>query len=283
MDNQQELRFDTGLLIYVPAYNCSDHIISVLDEIPADILAISEILIVDNRSTDDTVDKIQRARSDNRWDTAVHLIQPPENLGYAGSQKLAYSIALRSDKVKRVIMLHGDGQYPPELLENFMPLTDSDYGVVYGYRDKYEYPDLEETPGGAYRVIKILSAIESYVTGHPRKEWHSGFVMYSREFLLRVDLDELTDTYHIDGHLHFMAGELDEPVKAIPIWKRYKGYAPLTGWKRIRYLFDVLKLLIQFKLRRSFKSNFNSELELSRYLVLRSPTTVSTNTESTDN
>ncbi len=269
MDNQQDLRFDTDLLIYVPAYNCSDYIISVLDEIPTDILAISEILIVDNHSTDDTVDKIQRARCENRWDAPVHLIQPPENLGYAGSQKLAYSIALLSTRVKRVIMLHGDGQYPPELLGNFMPFTDSEYGVVYGYRDKSEYPDLEETPTGAYRVIKILSAIESYVTGHPRKEWHSGFVMYSREFLLRVNLDGLTDTYHIDGHLHFVAGELDEHGKAIPSWKRYKGYAPLTRMKRVRYLFDVLKLLVAFRMRRRFNSSYKSELELSRYSIIK--------------
>jgi glycosyltransferase involved in cell wall biosynthesis len=268
MGSQTRLNFERDLLVYIPAYNCADHIISVLDEIPANFWNIAEVLIVDNRSTDDTVKTIQQMLAQNRWPGMVHLVQPSQNLGYAGSQKLAYSIALRSEGVKHVIMLHGDGQYPPELINDFLPFIESDYGIVYGYRDKSEYPDLEETPAGAYRVIKVLSAIESYVTGHRRKEWHSGFVMYSHEFLSRVDLDQLTDTYHIDGHMHFVAGELDEPVMAIPIWKRYKGYAPLTGLKRIRYLIDVLRLLVAFRRRRAFRSSFRAELEIERYSIL---------------
>ena len=264
----QEITFSRGLLIYIPAFNCAENIVTVVDEIPAGVLQHAEILIVDNCSTDDTVERIQQARDENRWSAPVHLIQPETNLGYSGSQKLAYSIALKSPGVKRVIMLHGDGQYPSELVDGFMPYIDSDYGVVYGYRDKSVYPDREETPAGTYRVIKMLSALESFVTGHYRKEWHTGFVMYSREFLSRVDLDGLTDTYHIDGHLQFVAGELGEQVKPIPIWKRYNGYAPLTGLKRVSYIFHVLRLMVVFRIQRSRKIDPGVASEVRQFSIL---------------
>ena len=268
VENNQEITFSRGLLIYIPAYNCAEYIVAVVDEIPDDVLRLAEILIVDNCSTDDTVERIQQARDENRWSVPVHLIQPATNLGYSGSQKLAYSIALNSPSVRRVVMLHGDGQYPPELLSAFVPYIDSEYGVVYGYRDKSVYPDKEETPSGTYRVIKLLSALESFVTGHSRKEWHTGFVMYSQEFLSRVDLYGLTDTYHIDGHLQFVAGELGERVKPVPIWKRYKGYAPLTGLKRLNYIYHVLRLLVVFRMQKSRKITPGNTSEIRRFSVL---------------
>jgi glycosyltransferase involved in cell wall biosynthesis len=267
-ENNLKIAFSRGLLIYIPAYNCADYIVSVVDDIPADILQLAEILIVDNCSTDDTVARVQKARDENRWSAPVHLIQPETNLGYSGSQKLAYSIALKSTSVKRVVMLHGDGQYPPELLSEFLPYVESDYGVVYGYRDKSLYPVKEETPVMTYRVIKVLSAIESFVTGHHRKEWHTGFVMYSREFLLKVDLDGLTDTYHIDGHLQFVAGELEEQVKPIPIWKRYKGYAPLAGLKRFSYIFHVLRLSVLFRIQKLKKFDTVVTSEVRQFSIL---------------
>jgi glycosyltransferase involved in cell wall biosynthesis len=254
-ENNQKITLSRELLIYIPAYNCAKYIAGVLDEIPDELLQLAEVVIIDNRSTDDTVERIKQAMSAKSWAAPVHLVQPPENLGYSGSQKLAYSIVLDSPCVKRVIMLHGDGQYPPELLEEFLPYLGSEYGIAYGFRDKSSYPTKEETPAGTYRIIKMLSALESFATGHGRKEWHSGFVMYSRDFLSRVKLHQLTDTYHFDGHMQFVSGELGEKVKAIPIWKRYKNYEQLKGLNRLTYIFHVLRLMVLFRIMGSGQSD----------------------------
>ena len=268
IENDLEISLSNRLLIYIPAYNCARYIVSVLDEIPANFWDIADILIIDNCSTDGTVENIQKARLENRWPKSVNLIQPEKNLGYSGSQKLAYSIALKSPMTERVIMLHGDGQYPPELLNKFSPYLDSDFGLVCGYRDKSEYPQKEETPAGTYRVIKTLSAIESLVTGHSRKEWHTGFVMYSREFLELVDFDGLTDTYHIDGHLQFVSGELGIQVKEIPIWKRYKDYEQLKGINRLTYIFHVLRLMVQFRLQGKNATKTSGDPSVQRFSII---------------
>lgn len=245
------LAFSRKVLVYLPAYNCGRVIISVLDEIPASIWEIADFLVVDNCSTDNTADLLLQANAEQRFPRHVHVVRPPRNLGYSGSQKLAYKLALASPSVERVIMLHGDGQYSPLLLNDYLPLIDSDYGVVYGYRDKRVYRSRDETPLVAYFIIKLMSALESIVTGYRRKEWHGGFVMYSRRFLERVAIDNLTSTPHIDGHLLFTAGVLDEKVLGIPIWKRYKNYPGFGGLARVKYMFDVFRLLIVFRLQKS--------------------------------
>ena len=278
-DNNQKITLSHKLLIYIPAYNCAQYIVSVLDEIPEKFWDIADILIIDNCSTDKTVENIQKARAENRWPAPVHLIQPEQNLGYSGSQKLAYSIMLQSPTVKQVIMLHGDGQYPPELLEDFVPYFDSNYGVVYGYRDKSVHADKEETPAGTYRVIKLLSALESFVTGHSRKEWHSGFVMYSRKFLSRVNFGQVTDTYHIDGQLQFVSGELGEQVKAIPIWKRYKEYEQLKGLNRLTYVLHVLRLSLVFRLQKSRHHAVPGSSPIGQYSTLPSQIRATNNSD----
>tara|TARA_B100000686_G_C16276502_1_gene706614 strand:- start:138 stop:668 length:531 start_codon:yes stop_codon:yes gene_type:complete len=167
-------------------------------------------------------------------------------------------------------MLHGDGQYSPDLLNLFLPYTRSEYGVVYGFRDKSSYPEKEETPLFTYWVIKLLSLIESLVTGHKRKEWHNGFVMYSRGFLSKVNLRTLTGTYHIDGHIQFISGELNEPVLAVPIWKRYKN-SKGPGFNRITYIFHVLSMMIRFRVWGSGQTDDSSSFLMSEYSYFPTP------------
>ena len=143
-DTKHPITLNRKLLIYIPAFNCVDYIVGLVDEIPEIFWRTADILVIDNCSTDGTVERLQRARAENRWPASIHLIHPEKTLGYSGSQKLAYQIALDSPNIQNVIMLHGDGQYPPELMKQFLPYLESEYGVVYGFRDKTSYPEKEE-------------------------------------------------------------------------------------------------------------------------------------------
>ena len=254
-DTKQSITLSRQLLIYIPAFNCADYIVGGLDEIPEILWGIADILVIDNCSTDRTVEQLQQARAEKRWPGRIHLVQPKSNLGYSGSQKLAYRIALDSPNIQNVIMLHGDGQYPPELLNKFVPFVGSEYGLVYGFRDKSSYPEKEETPLLTYWTIKFLGSIES-------------FVMYSREFLSNINFSVLTDTYHIDGHIQFIAGELKEKIIAVPIWKRYKNYEQLKGLNRLTYIFHVLGLMVKFRVLGSGQSNAEYHSKTYEYSIL---------------
>ena len=76
------------LLIYIPAFNCVDYIVGLVDEIPEIFWRTADILVIDNCSTDGTVERLQRARAEKRWPASIHLIQPENNLGYSGHEKV---------------------------------------------------------------------------------------------------------------------------------------------------------------------------------------------------
>lgn len=238
---------DRDLLIYIPCYNCADTVVGVVNAIPSAVADRARLLVVDNCSTDSTADRLLAARQAGEVKYPFFVVRPAQNLGYAGSQKLAYGLAIRQPKVRWVIMLHGDGQYPSELLSGYLAHLDTDCALVQGYRSKRAYPTQEETPWTTLFTIRTLGYLETLVTGVRAKEWHSGFVMYSTDFLRAIDLEALIDTPHIDGHLLFASQSLGFKRAAIPIYKRYRGLKAFSGPEAVRYALSVLYLAYGFR------------------------------------
>lgn len=207
-----------------------------------------ECLVIDNQSSDGTSDAVLAEIRSGGPGFPVHVIRPRANLGYAGSQKLAYALACASPAVRNVIMLHGDGQYPPELLRLYEPYLETDFAIVSGYRSKKAFPQQEETPWGTYAVIKTLNLIESLVTLQWRREWHSGFVMYSTDFLRKVPLRRLSTSCHINGEMLMLAGVRKSRTASVPIYKRYKGHEAFAGAARFRYVLRVFGLMWKYRL-----------------------------------
>jgi glycosyltransferase involved in cell wall biosynthesis len=226
--------------------------LGLLESIPCGHFDDFSILIVDNLSADNTADLCRQWAVANKA-VEVKILRPKKNLGYSGSQKLAYNYILNEMPwVDKVFMLHGDGQYPAALLgELYSAFSDDDVAVVYGYRSKTKYPLMEETPKSTYFVIKMLGFLESIITGVSRKEWHSGFVAYKTSFLALINFEMVTETPHIDGHLSYLAGILNVKVVPVGIYKKYKNLTAFDGAERIRYVINVLKLMFHFRFKNS--------------------------------
>jgi len=245
MVNTVELQKE--ILVYLPCYNCEAKIVSTLQSIPREFHDKIECLVVDNCSTDGTVAAVLKARQARAFPFPVHVVRNHENVGYAGSQKVGLSIAAQSATVRKIIILHGDGQYDPAMMREFLPYIDQDHAIVNGFRSKEAHPDKEETPWLTYVIIKSLSALESFVLGIPAREWHSGFVMYQNDFIRKIPLQRLSPYMHVDGEFLMCAGILNEKIRSVPIYKRYKGFHMFGGLARIKYIFYVFKLMARFK------------------------------------
>lgn len=248
---RSSLGFTKKILIYIPCYNCGENLKKTVQRIPNDLLREIDILVVDNCSKDNSVSQLVDFLENQQTGYSAWIVRPDENLGYAGSQKLAYHLATKHAAIEWVLMLHGDGQYPAELVPTFLGKRDKEYASVYGYRSKSHFPEEEETPFSTNFIIKALSTIESFITGYRRKEWHSGFVMYNVGFLRQLNLNNLTTTPHIDGELMFLAGALKNQALGIPIYKRYKSLTAFEGWGRIKYVFQVIGLMFLFRARKT--------------------------------
>jgi glycosyltransferase involved in cell wall biosynthesis len=242
------LRFEKEIIIYIPTYNCEKHIVDVISTIPLDLYHLIELLIIDNCSTDGTVSKVVSLIDVNKFiPFKINLIRTTKNVGYSGSQKLAYQLVQDSKNVKKVIMLHGDGQYPSNLLLKLIPFFDSTVAIVNGYRSTNHYQDKDETPFITYSFVKYLSKIENFFTGFRFKEWHSGFVMYSIDLLEKIPLEKLTSTRHIDGEMLIYSGILKEQVISVPIYKRYRLYDRFGGFGLIKYVcFHVPIIILKY-------------------------------------
>jgi dolichol-phosphate mannosyltransferase len=98
-----------NVVIAIPAYNCAPQIGRVLDEIPADLAArVAEIWVVDNRSTDDTVERAVAYRRAGRL-ANLRVFRNRENNSLGGTHKAAFEHA-RAAGHTHVVILHGDNQ-----------------------------------------------------------------------------------------------------------------------------------------------------------------------------
>ena len=92
-------------IVVMPALNAAKTLELTVGAIPRDV--VDEVILVDDRSTDETLEIARRL--------GVHVVWHPHNVGYGGNQKTCYLEALQRE-ADIVVMLHPDGQYEPELI-----------------------------------------------------------------------------------------------------------------------------------------------------------------------
>ena len=100
--------------------------------------------------------------------------------GYGGNQKGGYRWAIEHG-LDIVVLLHGDGQYAPELLpEMVAPLERGESDAVFGSR-MMEPGEARRGGMPLYKYVgnRILTTFENAVVGTDLTEWHSGYRAYS--------------------------------------------------------------------------------------------------------
>ena len=252
------ISFTEETIVFIPFYNCEDTINELIESIPVGLLDNLEFVLIDNCSTDRSLSRAIKSCQNCLKDFRCTILKINKNVGYAGTQKLMYSIARSDSNVKNVVMLHGDGQYPAALLDNFLSHQNDGYAIVYGYRHNDLYRHLDETPWLTSMTIKLLSCIESFFTRQIIREWHSGYYMISTDFLRSVDLTKLTSTPHIDGNLLFIASSSDLKILPVPIYKKYVNLDAFEGLGRIKYVLTVIGLTFKFALSRPSQTTLDS-------------------------
>lgn len=97
------------ILLFIPAYNCENQIIRVLNQIDEQILNyISEIIMVNNISTDKTEKKVIDYINQHP-NMPLKLLRNNKNYGLGGSHKVAFDYSIHNS-FDYVVVLHGDDQ-----------------------------------------------------------------------------------------------------------------------------------------------------------------------------
>jgi len=126
----------TDIQVIIPAYNEANSIAKVIHEIPA---IVSEIIVVNNNSSDDTAINATRAG-------ATVLNETRKGYGYACLCGMDY-IAKKSRKPNIIVFIDGDySDYPEELSKIVKPILDDNVDLVIGARIKALREDGSMTP-----------------------------------------------------------------------------------------------------------------------------------------
>lgn len=226
-------------LILIVAYNAEAHVDSVFRRIPYDRLpANCEILLSDDASPDSTFAAAQKAALS--CPVPVRVLKNPRNLGYGGNQKLGYEIAIQ-EGFEAVVMLHGDGQYAPELLpEMLAPILEGNADVVLGSRMLRKQDALA---GGMpiYKWIgnQVLTGIENTIVGANLSEFHTGYRAYRIAALRRIPFHHNTNDFHFDTDILVQLLRVGAVFHEIPIPTHYgQEVCHVNGWK---YFFNCIR------------------------------------------
>jgi dolichol-phosphate mannosyltransferase len=117
------------LSVVVPAYNEQDNIQSILEQLHEvlDTLVSFEIIFVNDGSRDKTLDELHKAAKN---DQAIRIISFSRNFG----KELATSAGIHYAQGDAIIMVDADGQFPPELIPEFVKKWRNGAQVVTGVR-----------------------------------------------------------------------------------------------------------------------------------------------------
>lgn len=98
------------ILLFIPMYNCEKQITRVLGQLTDEVQKyISQVIIVNNRSTDNGEKAVTEHLSAAPLGVPVALLRNDENYGLGGSHKVAFNYAV-DNGFDYVIVLHGDDQ-----------------------------------------------------------------------------------------------------------------------------------------------------------------------------
>lgn len=231
--------------ILIVAYNTEHFIEQVLDRIPQKIKdKVEEIAIFDDHSHDNTVEKGKKYKEKNKM-TNLYIYSNKENIGYGGNQKKGYSYFIEKG-YDIVILLHGDGQYAPELLPVLLePLEKGECDAVFGSR-MLSNPLNGGMPLYKYVGNKVLTILENFSLNMNMSEFHSGYRLYSCHALKKIPFMYNTNDFHFDTEIIIQFKQNNLEIIELPIPTYYGD--EISNLKIFSYGLNVLKSVFFYKL-----------------------------------
>ncbi len=221
------------LSIVIPTFNEQYAIGKVIEDIKRSMRKIKksyEIVVVDDASTDRTVEIVKRKK--------VRLVQHPYNRGYGAALKTG----IKNSKGDLVAITDGDGTYPVEDIPKLLKHTD-EYDMVVGARVGEEvHIPLIRKPGKF-----ILAKLANYLAGTKIPDINSGLRIFKKQIALKF-FNLLPSGFSFTTTLTLAHFCNDYTVKYIPInYRRRKGRSKIKIFKDgFNFILLIVKTIMYF-------------------------------------
>lgn len=259
------------IALFIVAYNAQKHIEKTLSRIPLWCRPLfAEILIIDDSSKDSTFSTALEAGK-NLGLQNLSVMKTPGNQGYGGNQKIGYEYAIQKN-YDIVILLHGDGQYPPEHIPNIVAgYANPEVDAVFGSRMLTRYDALQ---GGMpiYKWVgnQILTGIENYILGSSLSEFHSGYRSYRLSALQRIPFHLNSNDFHFDTDIIIQLLIRKNKIVEIPMPTHYGDEKCHVN--SLKYSWNCLKSALKSRLHQAgifFQPNFEMPANETRNYSLK--------------
>lgn len=232
------------------AYNAVNKLDWTLDRIPKDVWdRVEEVFLFDDCSTDNTYyAAVGYKQAKNLEKLTVH--RNSQNLRYGGNQKAGYQYAIERG-LDIVVMLHADGQYAPEVLNELLqPLEKGEADMVFGSRmAEGRNPRAGGMPLYKFIGNKILTWFENQATGMNLSEFHSGYRLYSCEALKKIPFLLNSNEWHFDTEILIQFHEAGLRIAERPIPTYYGD--EICYVNGIAYAFNCVKAALIYRLHKA--------------------------------
>ncbi|MCK5035861.1 MAG: glycosyltransferase family 2 protein [Candidatus Sabulitectum sp.] len=231
----------TRIICYMPAYNAELLMEKVIRDIPLETMEIlNTVLIIDDGSSDGTAELALKLAKEF---PKISLVRHPENRGYGAVQKTAFDWTLENNG-DIAVMLHSDGQYPPEYLKPMLAPFEKKADVVGGSR--ILFGDMRS--GGMSKIRYYgtiwLNALENLVFRQKLTSYHSGYKAYSRNALEKIPYRSYSNTFNFDSEMLVGSIRAELDIAEIPIPTIHgEGFSSL---KPVPYGLSVLGTIVRY-------------------------------------
>jgi glycosyltransferase involved in cell wall biosynthesis len=231
------------VIVVMPAYNAEQTLEKTYRDIPEG--AVDEVLLIDDASRDRTSQIAERL--------GITVIKHERNLGYGGNQKTCYDNALKRG-ADVIVMVHPDYQYDPKVIPfavGFIRTGICD--IIIGSRIRTRRETLEGgMPVYKYVSNRILTIIENLALGQNLGDFHSGFRVYRRDVLEKIDYRINSDDFIFDTELLAQAVVFGFRIGDIPIPTRYSPESSSINFRRsLKYGIQTLIVMTKYLLHRT--------------------------------
>ena len=228
------------LAAIVPAWNEAGAIGRVVDEILAFDPTV-EVVVVDDSSTDDTVD-IARAHG-------ATVLSLPFNVGIGGAVQTGFRYA-RDEGYQVAVRLDGDGQHKAaELGKLLAPIRAGEADLVIGSR--FVDPSGTYRPPFARRMgIRVFARLVSLLAGQKVTDTTSGFSALDRTAIELFATEYPHDYPEVEATLVALRSGLRFVQVQVDMRERQAGTSSITFVRSLYYIVKVILALLVASLRR---------------------------------
>ncbi len=204
-----------NIFIGIPAYNSASSFPQVIDEIRRNP-EIRQIILVDDASTDST----RQVMSENKFES-IHRFRNEMNRGYGGTVKRIFTEfrALSSNPDDLIIILHSDGQTPPDEIPLFADAYEKTHAdmilgsrMLAGFRAQSGNRPLFKIIGDY-----ILTGIQNLAYGLSVSSYASGYRAFRRGALDVLGYGACDNLHNFDTEIILEAKRAGLKISEIPV------------------------------------------------------------------